>query len=258
MSPNLTGPRLTRRSLLLGLSVSAPALLAGCDSFGASPTLRESFLTWGEWLNYRTHRLLFANSLAPEFTESEMSPVFRTNGNVTAANSSYRQHLSQGFANWRLRIDGLVANPMDLSLADLKSRPARSQITEHTCVEGWTAIGKWTGIPLGPLLAEAGIAPNARYILFHCADDFDGVPYYESIDMVDAMHPQTILAYGMNDADLPEAHGAPLRLRVERQLGYKQAKFVMRIEAVETLSATGRGKGGYWEDAGHYAWYAGI
>lgn len=248
----------TRRAVLAGLSVSAPALLSGCDRLGATPAFRSGILGWGEWLNYRTHRLFFANSLAPEFTQADLSPVFRTNGNETAANATYRRHLAQGFANWRLEVGGLVTSPLRLSLADLRARTARSQITEHTCVEGWTAIAKWTGAPLGPLLAEAGLSPDAHFILFHCADDFDGTPYYESIDLVDAMHPQTILAYGMNDAPLPEAHGAPIRLRVERQLGYKQAKFVMRIEAVASLAGIGRGKGGYWEDAGHYAWYAGI
>ena len=136
--------------------------------------------------------------------------------------------------------------------------PARSQITRHDCVEGWSAIGKWTGVPLGALLDAVELEPSARYIVFHCADDFRGTNYYESIDLVDAFHPQTILAYGMNDGELPVGHGAPLRLRVERQLGYKQAKFVMRVEAVESLEAIGRGKGGYWEDNTGYEWYAGI
>ena len=136
--------------------------------------------------------------------------------------------------------------------------PARSQITRHDCVEGWSAIGKWTGVPLGHLLTEAGLQPQARYLVFHCADDFSGTAYYESIDLIDAFHPQTILAYGMNDADLPIGHGAPLRLRVERQLGYKHAKFVMRVEAVASLAGIGAGKGGFWEDASNYDWYAGI
>lgn len=249
---------LTRRRFLTGLAVAAPMGLAGCDSLGANATFRESFLGWGEWLNYRAHRLLFADSLAPEFTPAQMSPVFRANGNETARDAAWRRHLAEGFANWRLTVDGMVARPLSLSLADLRARPARTQITEHTCVEGWSAIGQWTGAPLWSILAEAGIAPEARYIVFHCADDFRGTPYYESIDLVDAMHPQTILAYGMNGTDLPERHGAPLRLRVERQLGYKHAKFVMRIEAVASLAAVGRGRGGYWEDAGRYAWYAGI
>jgi hypothetical protein len=132
----------------------------------------------------------------------------------------------------------------------------------HDCVEGWTAIGKWTGVPLGLLLHAAGLRPDARYAVFHCADDYeqslDGSGrYYESIDLIDALHPQTILAYGMNGQELPVAHGAPLRLRVERQLGYKHAKYVMRIEVLDSFQSIGRGKGGFWEDRG-YEWYAGI
>ena len=137
-------------------------------------------------------------------------------------------------------------------------RRIRTQITRHDCVEGWSAIGQWTGIPLGLILRHVGPSSNARFIVFHCADDFDGTPYYESIDLVDAFHPQTILAWGMNGQPLSVAHGAPLRLRVERQLGYKQAKYVMRVEAVPTLKGLGQGGGGYWEDAADYQWYAGI
>ena len=139
--------------------------------------------------------------------------------------------------------------------------PARSQITRHDCVEGWSAIGKWTGVPLSEVLGRVRLRPEARFIVLHCADDFatglQRLPYYESIDLVDAFHPQTILAYGMNDTTLPIGHGAPIRLRVERQLGYKHAKFVMRVEAVASLAAIGRGRGGFWEDQG-YDWYAGI
>ena len=136
--------------------------------------------------------------------------------------------------------------------------PARTQITRHDCVEGWSAIGKWTGVPLGQLLDRVRLRPEARYIVFHCADDFRGTTYYESIDLVDAFHPQTILAYGMNDADLPIGHGAPLRLRVERQLGYKHAKFVMRVEAVASLAAHRPGQGRLLGGYSDYDWYAGI
>jgi DMSO/TMAO reductase YedYZ molybdopterin-dependent catalytic subunit len=140
--------------------------------------------------------------------------------------------------------------------------PARTQITRHDCVEGWSCIGKWKGALLGPILNTVGLKPSARYIAFHCADtleqtlDGTGI-YYETIDLVDAFHPQTILAYDMNDKPLPVPNGAPLRLRVERQLGYKMAKYVMRIEAIESFSGLGRGGGGFWEDRG-YEWYAGI
>ena len=135
--------------------------------------------------------------------------------------------------------------------------PRRTQITRHDCVEGWSAIGQWTGAPLKLLLNAAGLRSSARFIVFHCADLYGGHPYYESIDLIDAFHPQTILAWGMNGARLPVGHGAPLRLRVERQLGYKHAKYVMRVEAVDSLARVGLGKGGYWEDYQQYEWYAG-
>ncbi|MEY4783009.1 MAG: hypothetical protein RIR41_944, partial [Pseudomonadota bacterium] len=153
----------------------------------------------------------------------------------------------------------LVERPLYLSLADLRALPARTQITRHDCVEGWSAIGKWQGAQLGPLLQTAGLKPNARFAVMHCADNYGGGAdmYYESIDLIDGFHPQTILAYNLNGQPLDVAHGAPLRLRVERQLGYKHAKYLMRIEMVERLDSFGRGKGGYWEDRG-YEWYAGI
>ena len=249
---------LSRRGLLagLGLAFTTP-LLAACDRLGRNSTFR-GFLHWGEALAYRTHRLIAPDALATEYPESKMSPVFRTNGNTRPASADYQRHAGNGFADWRLSIDGLVEAPQSLSLAELRRMPSRTQITRHDCVEGWSAIGKWTGVPLRALLERARLKPEARFIVFHCADDFDGIPYYESIDLVDAFHPQTILAYGMNGRDLPMGHGAPLRLRVERQLGYKHAKFVMRVEAVASLEGIGQGGGGYWEDAGDYDWYAGI
>jgi DMSO/TMAO reductase YedYZ molybdopterin-dependent catalytic subunit len=136
--------------------------------------------------------------------------------------------------------------------------PARTQITRHDCVEGWSAIGQWTGAPLKLLLDAAGLKQSARYIVFHCADRIGGAPYYESIDLIDAFHPQTILAWALNGQMLPVQNGAPLRLRVERQLGYKHAKYVMRAEAVASLAGIGGGKGGFWEDRSDYEWYAGI
>jgi DMSO/TMAO reductase YedYZ molybdopterin-dependent catalytic subunit len=249
---------LTRRRLLTA-GLAAPALaLGGCDWLGASPRFRDLVLGSGEWLSYRVHRLIGASALAREFDPSEMSPSFRTNGSVSASSPEWRAHAEAGFSEWRLAVTGRVERPGTFSLADLAAMPARTQITRHDCVEGWSAIGSWTGVPLAHLLGQVGLAPDARYIVFHCADDFRGVPYYESIDLVDAFHPQTILAYGMNGETLPRGHGAPLRLRVERQLGYKHAKFVMRIEAVGSLAAIGRGRGGFWEDVAGYDWYAGI
>jgi DMSO/TMAO reductase YedYZ molybdopterin-dependent catalytic subunit len=206
--------------------------------------------------------LLGRHALAREFGEADLSPVFRANGTQMPDSDEYAQLLEHGFADWRLQVDGLVLRPQRLSLKDLKRFPSRTQITRHDCVEGWSAIGKWQGVPLALILNAAGLKPGARYVVFHCADELEQTldgsgRYYESIDLLDAYHPQTILAYGMNGKDLPVAHGAPLRLRVERQLGYKHAKYLMRIEVVDTFGAFFGGKGGYWEDRG-YEWYAGI
>ena len=205
-----------------------------------------------------TQRGLAGDALAREFSESQMSPTFRANGSLAVADPVYRAHFAQGFSQWALRVDGLVAHPLMLPLSALKAMPQRTQITRHDCVEGWSAIGKWTGPRLAALLDLARLRPEARYLVFHCADLYGGRPYYESIDLVEAFHPQTILAWAMNGQPLEEQHGAPLRLRVERQLGYKHAKFVTRIEAVASLAGIYGGKGGYWEDNGRYAWYAGI
>jgi DMSO/TMAO reductase YedYZ molybdopterin-dependent catalytic subunit len=205
--------------------------------------------------------------MAREYSPSDISPFFKPNGTFNPGTLEYEAHTAGNFANWRLKIDGLVDKPLSLSLAELRRLPRRTQITKHDCVEGWTAIGMWSGVPVGLLLKAAGLKANARYAVFHCADNLTGEPakggeqspgqYYESIDLRDAFHPQTILAYGFNGKSLDVPHGAPLRLRVERQLGYKQAKYVERIQLVESFSQIAGGRGGYWEDRG-YEWYAGI
>ena len=250
---------LTRRRLIGSIGAGASGLLlSGCDRIASSPTVRQ-VLGAGEGLTMRAQRLVTdRTALAREFAASDMSPVFRTNGNTMPASEAYQAHAAGHFAAWRLAIDGMVRRPQSASLAQIRAMPARTQITRHDCVEGWSAIGKWTGVPLKLLLDAAGPLPAARYAVFHCADDFDGDAYYESIDLIDAYHPQTILAWGMNDQLLSVGHGAPLRLRVERQLGYKQAKYVMRVEMVDSLARIGSGKGGYWEDSAGYQWYAGI
>ena len=249
----------TRRGLVGSLGIGAGGLLlSGCDRIVANPTVR-SMLKGGEALTMGAQRLVTDRAaLAPEYARSDMSPVFRTNGNIMPGSNAYQAHLANRFADWRLVIDGLVRHPHSWSLAQIRAMPARTQITRHDCVEGWSAIGEWTGLPLRFALGAAGLMPAARYIVFHCADDFDGTPYYESLDLIGALHPQTILAWGMNRQPLSIGHGAPLRLRVERQLGYKQAKFVMRVEAVADLASIGQGGGGYWEDVAAYQWYAGI
>jgi DMSO/TMAO reductase YedYZ molybdopterin-dependent catalytic subunit len=249
----------TRRQLLLRSSAALGAVLvAGCDRLSAAPSFQR-LLGSAEGLNYRVQRLLIGQSLAREFAPDQVSPIFRSNGTSNPDNPTYNGLLQNGFADWRLDVGGLVRQPLQLSLAALRALPARRQITRHDCVEGWSAIGKWTGVPLGHVLNMAQLAPEARFVVLHCADELernDG-GYYESIDLVDAFHPQTLLAYELNDRPLSVANGAPLRLRVERQLGYKHAKYLMRIEAVADFQRIGLGKGGYWEDRG-YMWYAGI
>jgi DMSO/TMAO reductase YedYZ molybdopterin-dependent catalytic subunit len=252
---------LSRRTALIGAAGAGGLLLTGCDQLSRSRSFIRVMQT-AERLNLTTQRLLLGpqTPLAREYTAADISPIFKANGSIHPAGDDYKRLLDNNFADWRLAIGGLVAHPLSLSLAELRALPARSQITRHDCVEGWSAIGGWTGVPLNLLLKSAVVLPQARYLVFHCADNLGGGPgglYYETIDLVDAAHPQTILAYDMNGQPLPVHHGAPLRLRLERQLGYKMAKYIMRIEAVEHYANIGGGKGGFWEDRG-YAWYAGI
>jgi DMSO/TMAO reductase YedYZ molybdopterin-dependent catalytic subunit len=259
----VNGLKWSRRTLLTaGAATVGGLILPGCDRLANAPAFHR-MLDSAEGLTFRAQRLLeLGQPLAREFAPRQLSPTFRFNGTQLPASPDYQVLADQNFAGWTLRVDGLVTRPLDLSLAQIKAVRSRSQITRHDCVEGWSAIGKWTGAPLSAVLMVAGLKPNARYIVFHCADAMSDQPdgtdfYYESIDLIDAFHPQTMLAYALNDKPLEIGHGAPIRLRVERQLGYKHAKYVMRIEAVETLANIGMGKGGYWEDQG-YEWYAGA
>jgi len=233
-------------------------LLGGCDRLNNSPEFR-GVLRSAEKLTMASQRLISArDALAREYTDADLSPVFRSNGTAMPGTLEYQQHLAENFANWRLAVDGLVARPLSIPIQALRNLPHRTQITRHDCVEGWSAIGKWHGVQLSRILDHAGLSTRAKYIVFHCADRFGDKPYYESVDLVDAFHPQTILAWGMNGHLLPVANGAPLRLRVERQLGYKHAKYVQRIEAVDSLGRVFGGRGGYWEDNVDYEWYAGV
>lgn len=248
----------TRRSLLTTGALGAGALLTGCQKVQDSPATR-GIIFAGEKINYALARALSdRGALAKEYRPDQMSPNFRVNGTANPNTPSYNAMATERFANWRLKVGGLVSRPLDLSLAQLQSMPSRTQITRHDCVEGWSAIGKWHGPMLGTILRAAGVRDTARYVVFTCADLYSGHAYYESLDLIDAFHPQTILAWAMNDRMLSVAHGAPIRLRVERQLGYKHAKYVMAVDAVASLAGIGRGKGGYWEDAIDYDWYAGI
>lgn len=248
-----------RQFLLRLLCTGGGLLLAGCDRLSRTDWFPR-VLGGAEALNRTLHHALAPRrALAQEFSEADLSPVFPTNGTAIPADRDYQALAADGFRDWRLAVGGLVAAPRAYSLAELRAMPARTQITRHDCVEGWSAIGKWTGVPLSRLLEEVRPLPAVRFAVFYCADPMDasGQKYYESIDLEDAYHPQTLLAHALNDAPLPIPNGAPLRLRVERQLGYKMAKYLMRIELVADFQHIGAGRGGYWEDQG-YEWYAGI
>ena len=295
--------RINRRAFLAGGTGLAGALaLGGCDKFAETDS-GKSILSLGEDANLFVQRLLLSKAkLAPEFSDAEMSKVFKANGTEDPPDRAYKALVRKKFADYRLEIGGLVERPLKWSLSEIRAMESRTQITRHDCVEGWSCIGKWTGIPLRVLLDQSGLKPSARYVVLHCADTMEGgeadneesgsynsqasqttanmtkgdksakpkedkgsdakqtspaIRYYETIDLTDAYHPQTILAYDMNGTTLPVAHGAPLRLRVERALGYKMAKYVMKLDVVDNFASLGDGKGGYWEDRG-YDWYAGI
>lgn len=259
--------RITRRTALrLGGAGLATATLGGCKAFDrladpANPLRR--YMERANRLTMAAQRgLLDRDALAQEFQWFDIRQPQRPNGVTNPQDAEYVAHVASGFSDYRLSVSGLVQRPQILSLAELQSMPTRRQITRHDCVEGWSCIAQWTGVLLSTVLERAGLRPGARFVLLRCFDTIErslsgGVKYYETIDMVDAMHPQTILAFGMNGSALPVPNGAPLRLRVERQLGYKMAKYIRAIEVVDSFAGVGRGRGGYWEDRG-YEWYAGI
>ncbi len=250
-----------RRFLARLLAGAGTVALAGCDKLSNSEWFTNVLSTGGN-LSKNAHRLISARkSMAQEFSEADLSPSFRSNGTSFPYSPEYQTLAKDDFKDWALEIDGLVEKPMKLTLMQIQALPSRTQITRHDCVEGWSAIGKWTGTPLHEVLALVKPLPQTRFAVFYCADpmeDDGSQKYYESIDMDDAYHAQTMLAYKLNDETLPIKNGAPIRLRVERQLGYKQAKYIMRIALVEKLDDIEGGKGGYWEDSAGYEWYAGI
>ena len=256
-------PDLPRRKILLGaLNGAGALLLAGCEKvFNGLHQNKKvlSVLESAEDLNKRVLRFLGGERrLAQEFTAKDISRYFKPNGNPPPFTMEYMMNAAGGWPSWRLEVAGLVKQPTSFTLDELRALPPRTQITRHDCVEGWSAIAKWKGVPLAEIMKRVEPDPQARYVVFYCMDtDDEGKNFYESIDLRDAAHPQTILAYEMNDQPLPVEHGAPLRLRVETQLGYKMAKYVRRVEFVASFREIGNGKGGYWEDRG-YEWYAGI
>lgn len=250
-----------RRFFRRSVGAVATLFVGGCDRLNDTQWFPR-LLTAGEELSLGIHKALISRkAMAQEFSAADLSPHFRSNGTANPDSPAYQALARNNFSDWALRVDGLVATPRQFSLAQLRALPSRTQITRHDCVEGWSAIAKWTGVPLAEILRAVQPTANAKYVVFHCADSMqsDGIaPYYESIDMDDAYHAQTILAYELNDSPLPIPNGAPLRLRVERQLGYKHAKYLMRIELADSFANIHGGKGGYWEDSNGYQWYAGI
>lgn len=250
--------KILRRTFVKGMVSSSIATLAGCGQ--SEPPTYGNILRMGDWLTYKSHRLLLPlDSLAREYELSDISPapaIGTTNpadperGGVHPEYApEYGALLKDEFASYGLRIEGLVARPGVYSLPDLKRFPSRTQITRHTCEEGWSAIAQWTGVPLRTVLESAGIMPNARYVQFHAYDGWG-----DGIDMIDALHPQTILAYGMNGRDLPVPHGAPLRLRVERQIGYKNMKFLRSIVVTEKFDDHGQ----FGSLQAGWSWYVGV
>src|SRR5664279_1863675 len=225
-----------RHFLARALTATSALALAGCDRLSQSEWFPK-VLAVAETANRKTaHVVGSRKAMAQEFPEADRSPTFRSNGTADPGTDDYHALVANGFADYRLAVAGLVERPMQFSLADLRALPDRTQVTRHDCVEGWSAIAKWKGAKLAAILDAVRPKADARYVMFYCADPMeqDGTDfYYESIDFDDAYHPQTILAYDMNDAPLPVPNGAPLRLRVERQLGYKHAKYVMAIALVD-------------------------
>ncbi|MEN3791313.1 molybdopterin-dependent oxidoreductase [Fulvimarina sp. MAC3] len=252
-----------RRFLQASMVTAATAPLSGCfDELGNRDNPVRGWLESANGLTYRAQRLLLgSDSLAREYSESEIRQPMRPNGSTSPGGEEYIRLADGGFADYRLTVDGMVEKPLILSLDDIRNMPSRTQITRHDCVEGWSCIAKWTGTPLSYVLDEAGLNDDARFVVFECFDRLGhgsgAAQYYESIDLFDARHPQTILAYGLNGETLPVSNGAPLRVRVERQLGYKMAKYIRSITVTGDLTRFGQGNGGYWEDRG-YEWFAGI
>ncbi|MDB5615259.1 MAG: molybdopterin-dependent oxidoreductase [Devosia sp.] len=258
---------ITRRNFLRGSAVAGSGLiLAGCDQFdflADKSGVARQVMERANVLTYTAQRALIGEqTLAREYAASEIRQGQRPNGSVDPSTPEYTFLKMQDFASYKLTIKGMVDREVSFSLDELRNMPARSQITRHDCVEGWSCIAKWTGTQLGPLLDMAGVKSTARYAVYHCYDNIQrtlsgDILYYTSSDLIDAYHPQSILSYGLNDQVLPVSNGAPIRLRIERALGYKQPKYLHTIELVGDLAPFGKGRGGYWEDTG-YDWYGGI
>jgi len=250
--------KLSRRRLIVsgmvatagasGLAVAARLV----QKYGLIPPDHGGIYGLGETLTYASQRLLTRHSLAREFPRSRISPRPFPN-ELAPLTEDYKRLQAGSFADWRLAVDGLVAQPASFSIADLKSYPSRSHITEMTCEEGWSYIAEWIGVPLSHVLNLVGVHPQARYVMYNSMEP----DTWDSIDMADALHPQTFLCYGMNGHELPVDHGGPLRMRLPRQIGYKNIKFINRLTVTDNLKWFGKGLGSAAAEAG-YAWYTGI
>ena len=252
---NINEIKLTRRQLMSGSGALGGLLLTGCDTqFYKPPVIREGFMGVADVMTMASQRMLLSNQqLVQEHDASEITKNFPVWNQSNPDDEEYQRLRAGNYADWRLPITGLVNNPVSLSLEDLKRMPRRTQTTMHICEQGWSAIAQWTGAPLMSVLeAAGGITTEAKYIMI---DAYGG--WYEGYDMFDAVHPQTILAYGMNGKDVPLGNGAPVRLRVERHCGYKQLKFIKSIQVVSSVEGFGRGTGGLNSDFGFH-WYAGA
>jgi DMSO/TMAO reductase YedYZ molybdopterin-dependent catalytic subunit len=244
-----------KRRLFIASTVST---LAACGPLSSGLSQNEKFMQALASVEGLNHRLIGTRGLAREYRDGDVDRIFRVNGFATPSDTGYTSLVADRFASFRLVVDGAAARPRAFTLAQLERMPQQTQTTRHDCVEGWSAIGKWSGVRLGDVLDAVGPLADARYVVFHCMDnDGAGNLYYESLDMHQARHPQALLALRLNDAPLDPDHGAPVRLRVPTQLGYKSAKWIERIEVVGSFARIAGGRGGYWEDQG-YEWYAGI
>ena len=249
---------ISRRKLILGglataAGVSALGVAARiAQKYGLVPPDHGGIYGLGETLTYASQRLLTRHSLAREFSRSQISnPPFAND--IAPLNDAYKRLQAGGFADWRLTVDGMVDRPASFSLDQLKSYPRRSQITHLACEEGWSYIAEWIGVPLSYVLDAVGVKPQARYVAYFSIEP----DWWDSVDMADALHPQTFLAYGMNGNELPVGNGGPLRMRIPRQLGYKSVKFITHLTVTDSMKGFGKGLGSM-EPEGGYSWYAGI
>lgn len=254
MSGNVSRRKLITTGLTAAAGVAGLGVAAKiADHYGLIPPDWGGIWGPGETLTYATQRLLMASgSLAREFNRSEVSKVVPVSG-PQPKTDPYQRLLAGGFADWRLTIDGLVARPSTFSLDEIKRMPAKSQITHQACEEGWSFIAEWTGVQLSTVLNFVGVRPEAKYVVYYSLDE----AWWDSLDMPDALHPQTFLAYGMNGRELPTGHGAPLRMRVARQLGFKSVKHLRQITITDTLKNVRDGLGSAGPAIG-YSWYGGI